>query len=214
MPSPDPLIRLEGVHKRFGALEVLRGVDLVVPPSATMAIIGPSGSGKSTLVDLLVRFRTPTTGVIRLGGVDVATVSGDAIRSRIAVVPQRPYLFHGTLRDNLLVADGDADDDRLAEALVFVDLDTLVAGLPEGLDTIVGEDGMRLSGGERQRVALARAWLKDAPVVILDEATSQLDLATERAIVERLDRYLVGRTAIILGHRSALLELAERRLEL
>lgn len=193
---------------------VLHDLTLSVPEAGRLAISGPSGAGKSTIVDLLVRFREPTTGRIRLGGVDLATASGDDLRTRIAVVPQRPYLFHGTLRDNLLVADGDADDDRLREALAFVELGGFVDGLPSGLDTLVGEDGMRLSGGERARVAIARAWLKDAPIVVLDEATAQLDLETEQVIVARLDAWLRGRTTIVLAHRSALLGLADRRLEL
>ena len=150
---------------------------------------------------------------IRLGGLDVATLAGDAVRAGIAVVPQRPYLFHGTLRDNLLVADGDATDDELLEALAFAGLEGSLA-TPAGLGTILGEDGMRLSGGERERVAIARMVLKDAPVVVLDEATAHLDLDAEQALVGRLDDYLRGRTAIILAHRSALLDLATERVTL
>ena len=209
-------LAVEDVGFRYldGGPWVLEDVAFTIPEGGRLAVMGPSGAGKSTLVDLLVRFRAPTMGRITFGGVDFATAAGDDVRSRIAVVPQRPYLFHGTLRDNLLVADGEADEGRLAEALAFAGLDTFVAGLPDGLDTLVGEDGHRLSGGERQRVAIARAWLKDAPIVVLDEATSHLDADTERALVTRLDGYLRGRTAIILAHRSGLLELADRRLEL
>ena len=192
---------------------VLDGLTLAVSAGGRLAVSGPSGSGKSTLVDLLVRFRAPTGGTIRLGGTDVATLGGDAVRAAIAVVPQRPYLFHGTLRDNLLVANDEATDDELLDALAFAGLEGTLA-TSAGLDTILGEDGKRLSGGERERVAIARMVLKDAPVVVLDEATAHLDIDAERALTDRLDAYLRGRTAIILAHRSALLDLATERVSL
>ena len=207
---------MEGVAFRYEPRGpwVVEDLDLVVPDGARLAISGPSGSGKSTIVDLIVRFREPERGRIRLGGTDLAAIAGDALRERIAVVPQRVYLFNGTLRDNLLVSRGDADDDAIIGALDFAALGDLVAGAPAGLDTPVGENGLRLSGGERQRVAIARMVLKDAPIVVLDEATSQLDLETEAQLVARLDTYLRERTAIVLAHRSALLDLAPVRLEL
>jgi ABC-type multidrug transport system fused ATPase/permease subunit len=205
-----------GVAFRYrpGGSRVLHDLDFTIPDGGRLAISGTSGSGKSTLVDLVVRFREPERGRILLGGSDVATMDGDALRARIAVVPQRVYLFNGTLRDNLLVARGDADDEAIVAALEFAALGDLLAGAPIGLDTPVGENGLRLSGGERQRVAIARMVLKDAPIVVLDEATSQLDLATEAQLVARLDTYLRGRTAVVLAHRSALLDLAPERLEL
>jgi ATP-binding cassette subfamily C protein CydC len=193
---------------------VLEDLDFSVRDGGRLAISGASGSGKSTLVDLLVRFHEPQHGRILLGGTDVSTMDGDALRAQVAVVPQRVYLFNGTLRDNVLVARGDADDEAIVAALEFAALGDLLAGAPAGLDTPVGENGLRLSGGERQRVAIARIVLKGAPIVVLDEATSQLDLATEAQLTTRLDAYLTGRTAIVLAHRSALLELADRRLEL
>jgi ATP-binding cassette, subfamily C, bacterial CydC len=209
-------LALEGVAFRYEPQSpwVVDDLDVVVPDGGRLAISGPSGSGKSTIVDLLVRFREPGRGRICLGGTDLATMDGDALRERIAVVPQRVYLFNGTLRDNLLVARGDADDDALLGALDFAALGEYVAGAPAGLDTPVGENGLRLSGGERQRVAIARMLLKDAPIVVLDEATSQLDLETEAQLVARLDAYLRGRTAVVLAHPSALLELGDRRLTL
>jgi ABC-type multidrug transport system fused ATPase/permease subunit len=209
-------LAVEGVAFRYqpGGPFVVEDLGFVVPDGGRLAISGPSGSGKSTIVELLVRFREPERGRICLGGTDLATVDTDALRIRLAVVPQRIYLFNGTLRDNLLVARGDADDDAILAALEFAALGDLLAGAPAGLDTPVGEDGLRLSGGERQRVAIARMVLKDAPIVVLDEATSQLDLATEAQVTARLDGYLQGRTAIVLAHRSALLDLAVERLEL
>jgi ATP-binding cassette subfamily C protein CydC len=210
-----PAIALERVTFRYEPTgrPVLSGLSFEVPAGGRLAVRGPSGAGKSTLVDLVVRFLGPSDGTIRLGGLDVATLAGDEVRAAIAVVPQRPYLFHGTLRDNLLVADGDASDDALLQALAFAGLAGPLA-TAAGLGSIVGEDGARLSGGERERVAIARMVLKDSPVVVLDEATAHLDPASERAMVERLDAYLRGRTAIVLAHRSALLELASERLDL
>ena len=215
MPARSDLAA-EGVAFRYdaGGPWVVEDLDFVVPDGGRLAISGPSGSGKSTIVDLLVRFREPERGRIRLGRTDLSAVDGDALRAQLAVVPQRVYLFNGTLRDNLLVARGDADDEQIRAALEFAALGDLLAGAPAGLDTAVGEDGLRLSGGERQRVAIARMLLKDAPIVVLDEATSQADLATEAQLVARLDTYLRGRTAIVLAHRSALLDLATVRLEL
>ena len=130
------------------------------------------------------------------------------------MVPQQPYLFNGTLRDNLLVARGDATDEQIAAAAGQAQLQELIARLPRGYDTLVGENGLQLSGGERQRVALARVILKDAPIVILDEATANLDRTTEAQVVRALDSFLEGRTAIIISHRPALLGLAARRLVL
>lgn len=215
LPARGSLVA-EDLAFRYGpALPwVFDGLDLAVPAGGRLAISGPSGAGKSTIVDLLVRFRQADRGRILLGDVDLAEASGEDVRSRMAVVPQRPYLFHGTIRDNLLVADGAASDEKILEALHWAALDDLLASTTAGLDAMVGEQGLRLSGGERQRLALARMWLKDAPIVILDEATAHLDGSTEAVMVRRLDAYLEGRTAIILAHRSALLELADLRLEL
>jgi thiol reductant ABC exporter CydC subunit len=215
-PPAHGHLTVEGVAFRYEPQGpwVVEDLDFVVPDGGRLAIGGPSGSGKSTIVDLLVRFRAPDRGRIRLGEKNLTTIDGDVLRERIAVVPQRVYLFNGSLRDNLLVARDDADDEAITAALEFAALGDLVAGAPAGLDTPVGENGLRLSGGERQRVAIARMVLKDAPIVVLDEATSQLDLATEAQLTTRLDAYLRGRTAIVLAHRSALLDLAPERLDL
>ena len=131
------------------------------------------------------------------------------MRGLIGVVPQRIYLFNGTLRDNLLLADGDADDDRILDACRRAQLGDLVAALPDRLDTRVGEDGLKLSGGERQRVALARVFLREAPILILDEATANLDAATERRVLRAIDDFASGRTTIVISHRPAPLELAD-----
>ena len=193
---------------------VLDGLDVAVPPGGRLAIVGPSGAGKSTVVNLLLRFWEPEEGQIRIGGQDISACRAEDVRRLLGVVPQQPYLFNGTLRDNLLVARGDATDEQIAAAAGQAQLQELIARLPRGYDTLVGENGLQLSGGERQRVALARVILKDAPVVILDEATANLDRTTEAQVVRALDSFLRGRTAVIISHRPALLGLAARRLVL
>jgi ABC-type multidrug transport system fused ATPase/permease subunit len=212
--TPD--LALEHVRFRYagGAGWVLDGLDLDLPAGTRVGLTGPNGSGKSTTASLLLRFMEPTDGVYRVAGRPAATYTGDAIRERIAVVPQDPYLFHGTLRDNLLVADADADDDLIHDALERAELGRLLHRLPNGLDTPVGEDGMSLSGGERRRVAIGRLFLRDAPVVLLDEPTADLDGDTERAVLAAIEAHAEGRTLLVISHRPAPLELAERVVEL
>jgi thiol reductant ABC exporter CydC subunit len=215
-PVPaTPDLALEGVRFRYaGAGWVLDGLDLDLPAGTRVGLTGPNGSGKSTTASLLLRFIEPGDGVYRVAGQPAAAYAGDAIRERIAVVPQDPYLFHGTLRDNLLVADADADDDRIRDALERAGLGRLLRRLPNGLDTPVGEDGMSLSGGERRRVAIGRLFLRDAPVVLLDEPTADLDGDTERAVLTAIEAHAEGRTLLVISHRPAPLELVERIVEL
>jgi ABC-type multidrug transport system fused ATPase/permease subunit len=225
-PVPEPTVaepapvgrdvELRDVAYRYpgGEAPVLRGLSFALPEGGRLAIVGPSGSGKSTIVGLLARFLEPDAGWLGIGGVDVRCRPGDDTRALVGIVPQHPYLFHGTIRDNLLVARGEATDDEIRAALEIASLERFVAGLPRALDTMVGDDGVRLSGGERQRLAIARVVLADAPIVVLDEATSHLDARTEIAVAAALDGYLRGRTAIVLGHRSRILGLADRRLAL
>jgi thiol reductant ABC exporter CydC subunit len=188
---------------------VLDGISFQVPPGQRLGIAGHSGAGKTTLVGLLLRFWEAESGAVEVGRCDVRNLRAEAVRGLIGVVPQRIYLFNGTLRDNLLLADGDADDDRILEACGRAQLGDLVAALPERLDTRVGEDGLKLSGGERQRVALARVFLREAPILILDEATANLDAATERRVLRAVDDFASRRTTIVISHRPAPLELAE-----
>jgi ABC-type multidrug transport system fused ATPase/permease subunit len=142
--------------------------------------------------------------------VDVRRFRADDVRALIGVVPQQVYLFNGSLRDNLLVADGDADDAKILDACARAGLQAFLRSLPRGLDTLVGDDGLKLSGGERQRVAIARAVLKDAPILILDEATANLDAATEAEVVEQIDVFARGKSLLVISHRPAALELADR----
>ncbi|HEX3176442.1 MAG TPA: ABC transporter ATP-binding protein, partial [Methylomirabilota bacterium] len=179
----------------------LDGVSLVLEAGRTMAIVGPSGAGKTTVASLLLRFWDPQAGVVRLFGHDLRDYVLDDLRRRIALVAQDTYLFNDTLRANVLLAKPDAGEAALAAAIEGAALSELVAGLPEGLDTVVGERGAQLSGGQRQRVAIARAFLKDAPVLILDEATSHLDALSEAAVRRAIERLARHRTTLVIAHR-------------
>jgi ATP-binding cassette subfamily C protein CydCD len=179
----------------------LDGVSLRVPVGSTVALVGPSGAGKTTVANLLLRFWDPQAGVVRLLGHDLRDYTLDDLRRRIALVAQDTYLFNDTLRANIMLARPDADEAALAEAIERAALGEVVAALPEGLDTRVGERGAKLSGGQRQRVAIARAFLKDAPVLILDEATSHLDAVSEMMVREALERLARDRTTLVIAHR-------------
>ena len=179
----------------------LEGVSLRVPVGSTVALVGPSGAGKTTVANLLLRFWDPQRGIVRLLGHDLRDYTLDDLRRRIALVAQDTYLFNDTLRANIMLARPDADDLALTAAIERAALSDVVAALPAGLDTIVGERGARLSGGQRQRVAIARAFLKNAPVLILDEATSHLDAVSEMMVRDALDRLARDRTTLVIAHR-------------
>jgi len=181
----------------------LRGVTIGVPAGGHLALVGPSGGGKSTLAAVLARFLDPQAGRVTLDGRDLRDLTLASLRSAIALVPQETQLFHASIADNLRVARRAATDEDLWAVLRVASLEGFVAGLPDGLGTEVGEEGLRLSGGERQRLALARALLKDPRVIILDEATSALDPPTERAVLEGLRRAARGRTLVTVAHRLA-----------
>jgi ATP-binding cassette subfamily C protein CydC len=197
--------RLEVRHLRFayGSDEapVLDDISFKVPAGGRVAILGPSGAGKSTLVSLLLRFWEYSAGSIKLGGRELREYPADAVRAMMGVVTQDSYLFNGTIRDNLFLADPDATDDQIVAACRRAQLDEFIQGLPYGYDTWIGENGLRLSGGERQRLAIARAIIKDAPILILDEATTHLDPVTEKAVLEALREFMLGRTTLIVAHQ-------------
>ena len=203
-----------GFGYEAGAPAIFEHLSFAIAPGEHVAIGGPSGAGKTTVANLLLRFWDAGTGSVRIGGTDVRSLRSDDVRTLFGVVPQQVHLFNGTLRDNLLLADGDADDARIVEACVRARLGSFLASLPNGLDTQVGEDGLALSGGERQRVALARAFLKDAPVLILDEATANLDEDTEAEVLDAVRSFAEDRTMIVISHRPAPIELADRRIAL
>jgi ABC-type multidrug transport system fused ATPase/permease subunit len=205
-------VLLEGVRFGYpgGSGPVLDGLDLRVDPGEQVALVGRSGAGKSTVVELLQAFVRPQVGRVVVGGLDLAAAPLDAVRAQVAVVAQSTYLFTGTLAENLRVASAEADDDALWEALRTAHLADDVLRLPDRLDTRVGERGLALSGGQAQRVAIARAVLYPAPVLVLDEPTSQVDLASERAILAALAELRAGRTVLTIAHRLSTVADADR----
>ena len=196
-------IELEAVDFQYegGNRRALHSAGFTVPAGKTVALVGSSGAGKTTIAHLLMRFWDPESGAIRLGGHDLRDYALDDLRSKLALVAQDTYLFNDTLRANILIANPDVDEATLMAAVERASLGEFVAGLPDGLDTKVGERGMSLSGGQRQRVAIARAFLKDAPVLILDEATSHLDAVNEQAVRAALEELMADRTTIVIAHR-------------
>jgi ATP-binding cassette subfamily B protein len=180
---------------------VLRGIDLVVEPGQTIALVGPSGAGKTTITGLIPRLYDPTLGAVRIDGHDLRDLTQDSVREAIGVVSQDPHLFHDTVAVNLRYARPGASDGELEEACRAARIHHVIAALPDGYDTIVGERGYRLSGGEKQRLAIARMLLKDPAIVILDEATSHLDSENEALVQQALARALDRRTSIVIAHR-------------
>ena len=181
--------------------EVLHDVSLRIGPGQMVALVGPSGAGKTTISSLVPRLYDVDRGAVRINGVDLRDATLESVRDVVGVVTQDPHLFHDTLRANLVYAKPDAADDEIATALDQAQIGALVASLPDGLDTVVGERGYRLSGGEKQRVALARLMLKAPDVVVLDEATAHLDSESEAAVQEALRTALAGRTSLVIAHR-------------
>ncbi|WP_374115832.1 ABC transporter ATP-binding protein [Kineococcus sp. TRM81007] len=197
-----------------GGVPVVHDVSFRIEPGQVVALVGSSGAGKSTLAQLLARLYDVTGGAVRLGGVDVREVSAASLRQAVGVVTQDGHLFHETLRANLQLARPGAPDAELLEALERARLGELVASLPEGLDTVVGERGYRFSGGERQRLTIARLLLAQPRVVVLDEATASLDSASEAAVQAALDEALAGRTALVIAHRLSTVRGADQILVL
>ncbi|CAG75317.1 putative ABC transporter ATP-binding protein [Pectobacterium atrosepticum SCRI1043] len=189
---------------------ILRNIDLSVRAGETVAFVGPSGAGKTTLCSLLPRFYDLTHGTITIDGMDIRQMTQASLRSQIGIVQQDVFLFGGTIRENIAYGKLGASDGEIMEAARQARLDELIENLPEGLDTMVGERGVKLSGGQKQRLSIARIFLKNPPILILDEATSALDTATEQAIQQSLSELSTGRTTLVIAHRLATIQNAGR----
>ncbi|HET9015911.1 MAG TPA: ABC transporter ATP-binding protein [Thermomicrobiaceae bacterium] len=221
-PTPLPAVPTEGLvfdevdfaypvsDGEAGGIEVLHGISFAARPGQLVALVGPSGAGKSTILSLAARLYDPDDGVIRLDGVPLPEIGRKDLREHVAVVTQEVFLFHATLRENICYGVPDAGAEAVARAVAAAQLGDLVARLPEGIDTVVGERGYRLSGGEKQRVAIARALLRQAPYLLLDEATSSLDSEVERRIQRALERLIQGRTTIAIAHRLSTIQRADQ----
>ncbi len=211
LPPIDGAIELDNVVFGYDPSQpVLDGVTLRLAAGESLAVVGPTGAGKSTIAKLITRFYDPQSGVVRIDGHDLREVSIESLRRQLGVVPQEPFLFAGTVRDNVAFARPDATDQEVWQALIATGVDDLVSALPQTLDTPVHERGTSLSAGERQLLALARAFLARPRVLVLDEATSNLDLQSEARVEQALDALLSGRTAIIIAHRLATAMKADR----
>ena len=190
--------------------KVLDRIDLAIHPGETVAFVGPSGAGKTTLCSLLPRFYEIDSGAITIDGIDIRKMTLASLRAQIGIVQQDVFLFAGTIRENIGYGWLDANEEEIFEAARRAKLDQMIATLPNGLDTVIGERGVKLSGGQKQRLAIARMFLKNPPILILDEATSALDTETERAIQASLAELAEGRTTLVIAHRLATIQNADR----
>lgn len=203
-------VRFDNVTFSYGEQSTLHGVDLDAEPGQTIALVGSTGAGKSTILSLLNRFYEANSGSITIDGTDISRLAKSSLREKLGYVTQEPFLFNGTVRENLLLARRAATDDQMWRALEAAHAGTFVRNLPKQLDTNVGERGVKLSGGEKQRLSIARALLKNAPILLLDEATASVDSETERQIQDALDRLMENRTAFVIAHRLSTIQNADR----
>ena len=227
LPAPSPqrevrTVAARGIAVAFDDVHLtwdpargpaLNGLSFRVPDGETLVLAGPSGAGKSTVIEILLGFVRPDRGRVTINGADIADLVPQALARLTAWIGQRPVLFAGSIRDNIRFARPEATDAEVEEAARNASITEFAAALPDGLDTTVGEGGYGLSGGQAQRVAIARAFLKNAPLLLLDEPTAHLDPATEREVLESLRRLALGRTVILASHSSAAHGFAGRRLD-
>lgn len=191
-------------------IEVLQGIQMSIEPGQKVAIVGQSGAGKSTIMSLLLRFHEPSSGRITVDGQPISAYELYSYRANFAIVPQEVILFGGSIRENILYGNPEADEDAVVDAARKANAWSFISAFPEGLDTVVGERGIKLSGGQRQRIAIARAILRNPSVLLLDEATSSLDAESEKTVQEALDNLMEGRTSIIIAHRLSTIRKVDR----
>jgi ABC-type multidrug transport system fused ATPase/permease subunit len=204
-------VAMEGVHFAYReGVDVLHDIDLTVEPGQTLALVGPTGAGKSTVVSLVARFYDPQAGRVLIDGIDLRAMKLGALRRNLSMVLQDVFLFNGTVRENIRFGRPDATDEDIIAAAQVANAHEFIQSLPDGYDTVIGERGVKLSGGQKQRLSIARAVLKDAPILILDEATSAVDTETEAQIQEALERLMRGRTAIVIAHRLSTIRNADQ----
>ncbi|MDK2980519.1 MAG: ATP-binding cassette, subfamily bacterial [Chloroflexota bacterium] len=204
-------IELRDVSFQYDAgIPVLEDINLTIPAGKVVALVGPTGVGKTTLANLIPRFYDVSAGALLIDGQDVRDLSLHSIRQQISIVLQNVFLFHGTVRENILFGRQEASEAEMIQAAQVANAHDFITDLPEGYDTMIGERGVKLSGGQRQRIAIARTVLKDAPILILDEATSAVDTETELLIQQALDKLMAGRTVIIIAHRLSTIRNADR----
>ena len=212
-PSPaTAVVRLAGVSFSYPARpgEVLDELDLELRPGETVALVGPSGAGKSTVASLILRLAEPTSGSVTVGGVDLAACVPAAWRASTAWVPQRPTMFRATVADNIRLGAPEATDEDVRVAAVRAGADAFVRALPDGYETLLGDGGRPLSAGERRRIALARAFVRDAPLVILDEPTADLDEESAAIVAGAVERLRRGRTVLVIAHHAGVVGRADR----
>jgi ATP-binding cassette subfamily B protein len=209
-------LAFEGVsfQHQSASFPAVSNISFAVERGETIAFVGPSGAGKTTLVKLLVGLYPPLSGGIRYNGIPGSEIDLDGLRERIGFVTQDTQLFSGTIRENLLFVNPQASDAECLDALKKAACESLLARAPQGLDTVIGEGGVKVSGGEKQRLSIARALLKDAPILILDEPTSALDARTEALLLDALRRLMRGRTTFVIAHRLSTIRDADRILVL